>query len=304
MKKNIIVLVIIIIVGAGIYLFTKGSFQNVSVKQDKPVVTDVNLPTSTEPVKNEIKTNSDKTVIGKSVDGLDITAYHFGKGEKELLFIGGIHGGYEWNTVLVANQMMDYLKSNPDAIPDNVKVTVIPVMNPDGLNKVVGTPTGNFTKADVPSQSDTVTGRFNSNIVDLNRNFDCDWQSKATWQNKSVSGGSKAFSEPESQAIKNYVEANQPAAVIVWYSSAGGVFASSCHNGVSAGTNMLMKTYADASGYPAHKDFNFYEITGDMVNWFAKNDIPAVSVLLTNHTDTEWTKNLAGIKAVFKYYSK
>jgi len=26
-------------------------------------------------------------------------------------------------------------------------------------------------------------------------------------------------------------------------------------------------------------------------------------VLLTNHTDTEWTKNQKGIEAVLKYYS-
>jgi hypothetical protein len=27
-------------------------------------------------------------------------------------------------------------------------------------------------------------------------------------------------------------------------------------------------------------------------------------VLLTNHTDTEWDKNLAGINALLSYYSK
>ena len=32
--------------------------------------------------------------------------------------------------------------------------------------------------------------------------------------------------------------------------------------------------------------------------------IPAISVLLTNHTDIEWNKNLAGIKALLKLYTK
>ena len=41
-----------------------------------------------------------------------------------------------------------------------------------------------------------------------------------------------------------------------------------------------------------------------MVNWFAKEKIPAISVLLTNHTDTDWSKNLSGIKALFKYYAE
>ena len=140
--------------------------------------------------------------------------------------------------------------------------------------------------------------------MDLNRNFDCDWQTTATWQNKAVSGGNAVFSEPESLAVKNYIEAKNPKAVIVYYSAAGGVFSSNCHNGVLPETNSLTNTYAKASGYPAYEEFNFYEITGDMVNWLAKKNIPSISVLLTNHKDTEWTKNLAGVKAILNFYAK
>jgi hypothetical protein len=199
---------------------------------------------------------------------------------------------------------MDYLKANPGVIPANVKATVIPVLNPDGLFKVVGT-TDKFEASVVPtSQATVISGRFNANNVDLNRNFDCDWQASAKWQNKTVSGGTSAFSEPESQAVKNYIEANNPAAVIVWYSAAGGVFSSNCHNGVLSETKDLTNIYAKASGYPAYESFNFYEITGDMVNWLAKNQIPAISVLLTNHQDTEWNKNKLGIDAVLKHYAQ
>jgi glucan phosphorylase len=119
-----------------------------------------------------------------------------------------------------------------------------------------------------------------------------------------VSGGSSVFSEPESTALKNYVAKSSPVAVVVWYSSAGGVFASNCHNGVSNETNAITKKYADASLYKAYQEFNFYKITGDMVNWLAKINIPAISVLLTNHTDTEWTKNQKGVEALLKHYAK
>ena len=105
--------------------------------------------------------------------------------------------------------LIDYINGNPAIIPADIKVTVIPVLNPDGLNKVVGT-AGRFAKSDVPtSTSETVPGRFNANNVDLNRNFDCDWQTEATWQTKKVSGGREVFSEPESLAVKNYIEAYQ-----------------------------------------------------------------------------------------------
>lgn len=294
--KTIIAIIILAVISTGIYFLIK-----------KPSVVEVvNEKTNetTEVATTTESTTKPQTVIGKSVQDRDIIAYHYGSGDKEILFVGGIHGGYEWNTVSVAYELIDYIEANPNLLPSGLKVTVVPVLNPDGLYDVVGK-AGRFTSVDVPSSiSDTVSGRFNANGVDLNRNFDCDWQAKGTWQSATVSGGSKAFSEPESLAMKNYVEKNKPTAVVVWYSAAGGVYASSCHNGVSPETSTLTKTYANASGYKAYNDFNFYEITGDMVNWLAKNNIPAISVLLTNHSDTEWLKNKKGIDAVLNYYSK
>ncbi len=303
MKKIILTLIVIALIITGFYFIFNKSPKVEPIDQN-PVTT--NNTTSTQSTSTQsVQLNGDATVIGKSVDGRDITAYQYGKGSSEVLFIGGIHGGYEWNTALVAYELMDYLKANPNVIPSNVKVTVIPVLNPDGLNKIVGTTTGNFTAADAPSSlSATISGRFNSNNIDLNRNFDCDWKASGVWQNKTVNGGKTVFSEPESQAIKAYVEKNKITAVVAWYSAAGGVYASNCHSGVLPETDALTKAYATASGYPANESFDFYAITGDMVNWFAKNNIPAISVLLTNHTSTEWSKNQAGVEAVLKYYSK
>ncbi len=300
MKSLIITIVVVLLVGIGAY-FLIPSLLN----KEGSTIKEPNEELSQSGNEEQVgEVDDSKTVLGKSVEGRDITAYHYGVGDTELLFVGGIHGGYSWNTSLVAFEMMDYLEESPESIPQNIKVTVIPVLNPDGLDKVVGTD-GRFTKADVPtSRNDVVPGRFNANNVDLNRNFDCDWQTDAMWQSRSVSGGSAAFSEPESEAIKNYVEVKKPSAVVVWYSSAGGVFASSCHNGVLPETLEITNTYSKASGYPAFRDFNFYEITGDMVNWLAKKNIPAISILLTTHEATEWSKNKLGIEALFEYYSE
>ena len=306
-KPTIITIVIIIIAAIIIYFISRSPSQPVPVEQNQAtttISTTGSQAISTQ--QNVALTDGAASAIGASVQGLPINAYHYGTGTTtELLFVGGIHGGYEWNTALVAYQLMDYLKANPSVIPANVRVTVIPVMNPDGLNEVVGTTTGNFTQADVStSQATVVSGRFNGNNVDLNRNFDCDWQASGKWQSATVSGGSSAFSEPESQAIKNYVETNKPTAVVVWYSAAGGVYASNCHNGILPVTDALTKAYAKASGYPGNESFDFYATTGDMTNWLAKIGTPAISVLLTNHTDIEWSKNLAGIQALFTYYGK
>jgi hypothetical protein len=305
MKNTIIVILVIIIVGVGGYFIIKslsGGADVAGVSNVASTSSGNELATGTP--DHSVIEDKTQTIIGKSVQGRDIIAYHFGAGATEIIFVGGIHGGYSWNTALLAYQTMDYLRANPNVIPKNIKVTVIPELNPDGLYMAVGT-TSEFAKSDVTtSESILTSSRFNANNVDLSRNFDCDWQSVGVWQTKSVSGGSAAFSEPESQAVKNYVETHGPSAVVVWYSAAGGVYASSCGSGVLPETTAITNIYANAADYPAYQSFDFYDTTGDMVNWLAKINIPAISVLLTTHTDTEWTKNLKGIDALLQHYAK
>jgi hypothetical protein len=155
------------------------------------------------------------TVIGASVEGRPIEAHTFGNGSTSLLFVGGIHGGYEWNSVLLAYEVMDYLATYPETVPSDLTIHVIPSLNPDGLSKVVST-TGRFTLADVPTPSERVAAaRFNANNVDLNRNFDCKWQPTSTWQGKSVSAGAAVFSEPEAIALRDYVLKNRPTSRLV-----------------------------------------------------------------------------------------
>lgn len=306
MKNTIIAVVVLLLLGVGGYFFWKSTQQGELVVVNTtptttPVVTTTPPPATTTSVAIVDKT---KTVLGTSVGGHSITAYHFGAGDKEVLFVAGAHGGYEWNTTLVAYQLMDYLKANPTAVPAGIRVSVVPVLNPDGLSKVAPLDAP-FTAADITaSKAVAISGRYNGNNVDLNRNFDCDWQAEGVWQSTKVSGGANALSEPESKAIAAYVTAHKPTAVVEWFSSAGGVFSSRCGGEVSAETAAITKIYADASGYPAFKDFDSYDITGDMVNWLAKNGTPAISVLLSNHIDTEWTKNKAGIDALLAHYAK
>lgn len=306
MKRGIIVLIIIIIIAFGVYLLTRGGSDSTVTPDSEMEDTD----TSMTDKDSEEEVDETRTVLGTSVDGKEIVAYHYGpsvgsdqEAENEVLLVGGIHGGYSWNTSLVMYEAMDYFEANPNAIPNGAKLTIVPVLNPDGLEAVVGT-SGRFTKDDVPSSSGaTIPGRFNANEVDLNRNFDCDWQADAKWQSRDVSGGSVAFSEPEARAIRDYINRTNPKAVVVYYSAAGGVFASNCHSGVLPETTKLTDVYADASGYGAYKSFDFYETTGDMVNWLAKERIPAISVLLSDHQNVEWSKNRAGIEALLEYYS-
>jgi len=260
-------------------------------------------PVAPTPVVVEAPKDPVHTAIGTSVEGRAIDAYSYGTGRAHLLFVGGIHGGYEWNSVVLAYTFMDYLDAHPDAVPKNITVTVIPSANPDGVYKVVGK-VGRFTALDVPPATDQSPGRFNAHSVDLNRNFDCKWQPESTWRSKVVSAGGKPFSEPEAAALRDFVGRDQPAAVVFWHSQAGAVYASQCEKGILPETLTLMNRYAQGAGYPAIKTFDAYATTGASEDWLASIGIPAITVELTTHTDVEWEKNLAGIKALLDYYGQ
>lgn len=245
-------------------------------------------------------------VVGTSVQGRTIDAYTYGPegSSTDIMFVGGMHGGYEWNSVLLAYDFMDYLASTTDAIPKGMRITVIPSANPDGVYAVLKKE-GRFTLAEAPTAADpSGLGRFNADRVDLNRNFDCNWKPTSTWQNKTVSAGTAAFSEPEAQAIKYAVEKYHPAAVVFWHSQADAVYASECHNGVLPATIDVMNAYAKAAGYPAVKSFDAYPITGDAEGWLASINIPAITVEMKTHASVEWDKNLSGIKALIAYFQK
>jgi len=303
MKKTIIAIIIILVLGITTYSLLKDTGGRVATKDDivgDQTQTDTGATSTGQTMEKEW---SRQSVIGQSEDGKNIVAYQFGTGDKELLFVGGIHGGYSANTSVVAFDLIDHINDNNDFVPEGMQVTVVPVLNPDGLSSVVNFENG-FKSSDVTaSESEKVAARFNANDVDLNRNFDCEWQSNAKWQSKNVSGGSSAFSESESQAMRDYVNSNNPTAVVVWYSAGGGVYASSCRDGVLPETIDITDVYAKASGYKAYESYDFYATTGDMVNWLAKQKIPAISVLLTTHTSSETSKNIDGAEALVKYYS-
>lgn len=241
-------------------------------------------------------------VVGHSVQGRDIDEYTYGTGPTDLMFVGGMHGGYEWNSVLLAYDFMDYLTAHPEVIPQDMSITVIPSANPDGVFKVIGKE-GRFTLDEAPKVADpSGTGRLNADGVDLNRNFDCNWAPQSTWQNKTVSAGTAPFSEPESQAIKAAVEEHTPVSVVFWHSQAGAVYASECHDGVLPVDVDIMNAYAHAAGYPAVKSFDAYPITGDSEGWLASIGIPALTVELKTHATVEWNQNLAGITALINYF--
>jgi len=258
---------------------------------------------SKRPAPVEVKQTSEPThaLVGTSVQGRTIDAYTYGNGGTSLLFVGGMHGGYEWNSVLLAYIFMDYLEAHPELIPTSTSIIVIPSENPDGVYKAIGKE-GRFDITDVPKNISLASARFNAHAVDLNRNFDCNWEPKGVWQGKTVSAGTAPFSEPETKALRDFIFKTHPSAAIFWHSQANAVYASECNTGIIPETLDIMNAYAHAAGYPAVKSFDSYKVTGDSEGWLASIGIPAITVELKTHDTIEWERNLLGIKAVLEYY--
>jgi predicted deacylase len=273
-----------------------------------------------------------KEIIGVSLQGRPIEAYTFGDGDTHLLLVGGMHGGYEWNSVLLAWAVKDFLANQPQEIPRGLTVTVIPTLNPDGVVAVLGKE-GRFTTAEAiaavaarhraaahaaiqpvaatagkdlrgaVTPDDSTHGRFNARGVDLNRNFDCGWVPVAGWAGREVSGGSAPFSEPEAAALRDVVRALRPDAAVFWHSRGGAVYPAQCGAGMMLETLAIARAYADAAGYRPARFFDSYDTTGDAESWLATLQIPAITVELLTRDSLEWPRNLAGLKALFEFYA-
>ena len=262
---------------------------------DSPTATPENTPAATPtPIPF-----GQLTIIGYSFEERAIEKYQFGQGPFHVIFVGGIHGGYEWNSTLLMYEFMDYLLANPFLLPPAITLHVIPVANPDGLHRVVG---HNDRFAAWEISGNTFPGRFNGNNVDLNRNWECNWRVEGVWRNRPVSGGAYPFSEPENQYLRTFIEAQQPLAVIFYHSAFDAIFTAGCPD-VFAPSRELAEIYGLAANYPIYDHFPAYEITGDAGDYLATIGIPAFTVELSTHEALDWDRNLRGIFALLNHLS-
>lgn len=226
-------------------------------------------------------------IIGFSVAERPLEVYQFGNGPIEKMIIAGIHGGYEWNTVTLADEMLAYLKSHPDIIPEDHTLYFLRVFNPDGLARSKG-----------------FGGRANENNVDLNRNFPYKWQTEwprpGCWDYIPITGGVGPASEPETKALIRFVENHDLKVFISYHSAALGIFPGG--QPPDEGSLSLAETLAAVSDYPYPPIEAGCVYTGQLVDWISNQGIAGVDVELTNHQDSDFEINLA-ILSVFLDWS-
>lgn len=227
-------------------------------------------------------------VIGLSVEGRPIDLYVFGQGETQYLIVAGIHGGYEGNTVDLANELIMYISEHPEVIPASDTLYVVRSMNPDAVAR------GRNSDA-----------RVNANGVDLNRNFPArnwaaDWDHSLCWNDRPTTGGTYGGSEPETRAVMNFILSHHIQAMISYHSAALGVFP----GGVpwQPASRDLGRLLADKTGYPYPPLDIGCTYTGTLADWAVENGVgAAVDMELSNHQDSDFAENLRALKALLNF---
>lgn len=163
---------------------------------------------------------SQKINIGNSFEGRPIWMIkmsdnpNLDENEPEALYVG-LHHAREPITISELLYFMQYLAENygtDNAITyllQNRELYFVPVMNPDGYvyNETTNPLGGGMWRKNRQIQNDSVVG------VDLNRNYGFQWGfddiGSSPLSNAATYRGLSAFSEPETQAIRNFCQTRQ-----------------------------------------------------------------------------------------------
>ncbi len=260
------------------------------------IPTRYNLPTVTpNPRSTEIVVKSPTPfvlanlkpgVIGYSISGRPIEVYSFGQGEKRRMIVAGIHGGYEWNTIALADQLMAYINQHPETIPPDVTLYVLRDLNPDGDARDHG-----------------VDGRVNDHGVDLNRNFPVNWT--ATWDRDGcfdlapTTSGTGPGSEPETRLLMNFLALHKIEALISYHSAALGIFPGGTPWDESS--VRLAKAIAKVSDYPYPPIETGCVYNGTLADYAVSRGAAAVDLELSDHEHTDFRVNLKVLNVLLNF---
>ncbi len=158
--------------------------------------------------------------IGTSVMGKQIPCIKIGEGDKKL-FIGGAYHGLEYLTsAFLIKFVSNYTASlmtdtgisgyNAKELSQKVTLYIVPMVNPDGVDIAINglDITNEFHRkliSLVGIHSFNHVWQANVRGVDINHNFDANWQMTVDKPSPTKYGGEYAESEPETKAVADFV---------------------------------------------------------------------------------------------------
>lgn len=225
-------------------------------------------------------------IIGYSISGRPLEVYKFGQGERQVMIAAGIHGGYEWNTIALADELIIYINDHPEIVPSDATLFILRNINPDG-----------------DARAHTIEGRVNDHGVDLNRNFPENWQAvwdrDGCWDLAPTTGGSGPGSERETKAVMNFLSSRRVQALISYHSAALGVFPGG--EPWKAESIAFAKALSKVTGYPYPPIDTGCYYTGTLADYAVSLGAAAVDMELRNHRDTDFSQNLKALKVLLDW---
>ena len=253
---------------------------------------------------------SEKYIIGTSVEGREIWAVKVSDNpnqdevEPKVLFTGLTHAReplgmmnlFYFIQLLCENYGTD---SELTYLVNEREMWFLPVVNPDGYvyNESIEPNGGGMHRK---NRSDSNCGNGTTRGIDLNRNYGYNWglddQGSSPDSCSDTYRGSEAFSEPETQAVRNFIS-NHPFKDVLHYHSF---------------SNVLIHSFGDASlplepdlstlreigeemtrhnGYPVGTGFELigYTVNGDAVDWtYGDQGIISYTPEVGSYSDYFW----------------
>ncbi len=225
--------------------------------------------------------------IGKSIEGRDLWALRITDhpdqtepGERGILIYAGTHAREHLTVeqaLFVAHDLLDNYGHEGEAtnLVNQRDIWILPNLNPDGSEYDIATSFSEWWRKNRRSNGDGTWG------VDLNRNFGYKWggagSSGAT--SSETYRGPQPFSEPENQALRDFVSSQDDTEIIISLHSYGELVLypyaytyAELPPDMKAADLAIFKALAGAmatrNGYTAQQASDLYIISGDHDDWF------------------------------------
>lgn len=221
--------------------------------------------------------------IGESAEGKPIYEVRVGKGRKKVHVNGAIHAN-EWITsAVIMTFLNDYLLSltnrqtirglNAAIFYDNVSLSLVPMLNPDGVDLVVhGAPKDAEKRKGLialnKGRTDFRDWKANIRGVDLNDQFPAKWKEEKEMRESKPGprdfGGSEPLTEPEAKALAVLTKSEQFDRVLAFHTQGEEIYWG-FEGYEPKETETLVKEFSRVSGY---KPERYVESFAGYKDWF------------------------------------
>jgi len=220
--------------------------------------------------------------LGESVEGRPLTAYQMGRPGAPSIFLTSLVHGDELVGGMALLHLARELAARGESLLDHFRFTILPIVNPDG---VVGT----FRRM---RRGRRLGRRQNAHGVDLNRNFGvvAELEKKHPFSGSRLSihphyMGPRAFSEPETRAVRDLVHQIRPRLSLSFHSFGNLLLYPWAFTWRPSLHKKTYRALGDAfrapqvRPYAVQQSCGFYPTLGDLDDWLEfEHDVRAITV--------------------------